>query len=107
MEPLSPLTCGLLAEVRRHYESAPTESKPAARGYRWWLAHYYNLIIPAEASVLEIGCGSGELLAQLRARNVTGVDLSARQIQAARRRLPHGRFFEQAGESLEVEGKFD
>ncbi len=30
------------------------------------LAHYYNLMIPADATVLEIGCGSGELLARIR-----------------------------------------
>ena len=55
--------------------------------YRKLLAHYYNLLIPAEASVLEIGCGSGELLAQLRAARKVGIDLSPVQIAAAQARL--------------------
>ena len=64
-----------LARIRAFYEAAPTETGWAARRYRQLLAHYYNLLIPAEASVLEIGCGSGELLARIRAvlRRTAGV----------------------------------
>ncbi len=105
-EPLS-LTQSHLEQVRQFYETAAVEPNWASRSYRFWLAHYYNLLIPPEASVLEIGCGSGELLAGLRATNRTGVDLSATQIAAARARLPDAKFHVQAGEFLEIEGPFD
>ena len=55
-----------LDKVRAFYEGAPAVHRAAARSYRGLLAHYYNLLIPADASVLEIGCGSGELLARIR-----------------------------------------
>ncbi|HTL69038.1 MAG TPA: glycosyltransferase [Lacunisphaera sp.] len=100
----------ILAHLRRveaFYQGVPTGLTGAARAYRAWLAHYYNLLIPADASVLEIGCGSGELLSRLRARAKTGVDLSAVQIEAARRRVPDAAFHVQAGEMLELEGTFD
>lgn len=96
-----------LERMREHFDRATTSPNWAARGYRRLLAHYYNLLIPADASVLEIGCGSGELLAQLQARQKTGVDLSPGQIAAARERLPEARFEVQAGEELSIEGKFD
>src|SRR6185437_6563028 len=106
MAPLSSLTTRLLDGNRRHYDGAPTEHKWPARCYRWWLAHYYNLLIPAGASVLEIGCGNGTLLSLLRTRNVAGVDLSADQLAAAAARVPYGRFYHQAGADLAVPATF-
>ncbi|MBI2497633.1 MAG: glycosyltransferase [Opitutae bacterium] len=93
--------------IRAFYEAAPTELKWAARSYRALLAHYYNLLIPPDASVLEIGCGSGELLSRVHAARKVGVDLSPRQIAAARARLPDAEFHVQAGETLELSGTFD
>jgi len=96
-----------LEKVREHYDAAPTAPGWAARSYRQWLARYYNLLIPADASVLEIGCGSGELLAMIRAAHKTGVDLSPVQLAAARARMPDAEFHVQAGEALELSGTFD
>ncbi len=96
-----------LERVRTFYDAAPPEPQAGARAYRRLLAHYYNLLIPPDASVLEIGCGSGELLARLRAGRKVGVDLSPHQIAAARQRLPDATFFEQAGELFELGATFD
>lgn len=103
----SSLTQEHLATVRRFYDGAPTVSNWAARSYRALLSHYYNLLIPADASVLEIGCGSGELLARLNCRRKVGVDLSTTQITAARIRVPEAEFHVQAGEELELKESFD
>jgi SAM-dependent methyltransferase len=102
----SHLTQGHLAAIRGFFDRAPAPTR-AALGYRQLLAHYYNLLIPDNSRVLEIGCGRGELLARLRAADVTGVDLSAAQIEHARQRVPRGKFFVQAGEELQLEGSFD
>jgi SAM-dependent methyltransferase len=102
MQPeISALAREHLERVRTFCDAADTEPLAGARAYRSVLAHYYNLLIPADASVLEIGCGSGELLAQVRAARKVGIDLAPAQIAAARRRLPEGRFVVQAGELLE------
>jgi SAM-dependent methyltransferase len=93
-----------LERVRAFYDAAPVEPQAGARAYRRRLAHYYALLIPADASVLEIGCGSGELLAQIRAARKVGVDLAPRQIEAARGRIPEGEFHVQAGELLDLGG---
>ena len=96
-----------LERVRAFYDAAPTEPQAGARAYRALLAHYYNLLIPADSSVLEIGCGSGWLLARLRAGRKVGIDLSPEQIEAARRRVPDAEFFSQAGELLSLDHTFD
>jgi SAM-dependent methyltransferase len=104
---LSDITRAHLARVREFYDAAPATTQAGARSYRALLAHYYNLLIPADASVLEIGCGNGELLAAIRAARKTGVDLSPARIAAARERLPGAELHVQAGEELQLEGTFD
>jgi SAM-dependent methyltransferase len=96
-----------LERLRAFFDAAPTRPNWASRGYRRMLAGYYNLLIPPESSVLEIGCGSGELLAGIRARRRVGVDLSPVQVAAARERIPGAEFHAQAGESLALGETFD
>jgi len=101
------LTAIHLARLREFFDASPATLPATSRFYRGLLAHDYNLLIPEHASVLEIGCGSGELLARLKARRVTGVDLSPVQIERARTRVPHGQFLVAAGETLALEGTYD
>src|SRR5205085_7496735 len=96
-----------LRGLAEFYDRAPTRPGWGGRHYRRLLARYYKKLIPADASVLEVGCGAGDLLARLPNRDVTGVDVSARQVEAARRRLPHGTFHVQSGEALELGRQFD
>jgi SAM-dependent methyltransferase len=96
-----------LDRIRDFYDTAPTESTRFGRFYRSLLGRYYRHLIPPQANILEIGCGSGELLAQLPNRDVTGVDLSAKQISAAERRVPHGVFITSAAETLCRHGALD
>ena len=91
------LTDRHLEEVRSFYNQAETEPNWASRAYHTLLAHYYNLLIPPDASVLEVGCGSGGLISQIKARRRVGVDLSDRQIEAAKATVPGVEFHVQAG----------
>ena len=53
---LTKLSRDHLEMIRRHYEHAP-EPNVFAKGYRKLLAHYYNLLIPRDASVLRSDAG--------------------------------------------------
>src|SRR5262245_4523815 len=96
-----------IEKIRTFYDAAPTESTWFGRFYRKLLAKYYRYLIPTDASILEIGCGSGELLSLLPNPDITGIDVSGRQIAAARRRLPHGHFVESAAENMTADAALD
>jgi SAM-dependent methyltransferase len=57
--------------------------------------------------VLEIGCGSGDLLAALAPDHGVGVDVSPGMIAEARRRHPELEFVVAAGEEIDLERTFD
>jgi SAM-dependent methyltransferase len=96
-----------LEDLKNFYDRAGLHSSWGSQCYCACLARCYNQLIPPGASVLEIGCGSGELLSQLNTRKIAGVDVSPKQVELARQRLPQGRFFVQAGENLSLSETFD
>src|ERR1700731_4161181 len=57
------------------------------------ILHHIALRRPDASSVLELGCGTGAVLAGLGSGfDVTGIDLSSEMVSFARRRLPDARF---------------
>jgi SAM-dependent methyltransferase len=77
-------------------------------------ATYHRLVrqlmrfnVPPDARVLEIGSGSGDLLAALEPSYGVGVDVSPRMVARARERHPRLRFEVGAGEELELGETFD
>lgn len=95
-----------LAHVERHFNEAP-EKSGAAKSYRHLLAHHYNLLIPPSSSILDVGCGDGELLALINAKKKVGVDISEVQLARAQKRNPGAAFYRQSGEHLNLDGLFD
>lgn len=59
----------------------------AAHAYRKTLARYLNLIIPQEASLLEVGCPSGMLLEMLAAKKKTAIDAEAAVVRGEEKAL--------------------
>ena len=78
------------AIAERYY--AWSDARPSATRRRW-LARALELIPPG-ADVLELGCGAGVPMTRALAagRRVTGVDISARQIELARAAVPEATF---------------
>jgi len=66
-----------------------------------------RFLIPPGASVLEIGCGTGDLLHALRPRRGLGIDLSPRMVEIARRKYPDLEFSVGDVEVLDIEERFD
>jgi len=76
-------------------------------GYHLPLTGIATSFVPEGQRVLEVGCGRGDLLAQLRPSYGVGVDVSARMIETARRRHPDLTFVIARGEELELGETFD
>lgn len=93
--------------IQTFYDIAGACTTWAGRQYRQILARYYKRLIPESASILEVGCGEGELLSHLNNQNITGLDLSSVQINLAQKRIPHGMFQVQAGEYLKLDRTYD
>jgi SAM-dependent methyltransferase len=96
-----------LEAIRAWYDERPGALSWASVGYRALLAHYYSLLILPDSSVLEIGCGSGELLKRISARRKVGIDLSEKQVSAARIQCPDAEFHVQAAEAVDLPERFD
>lgn len=104
---LPPLIGARLQSLAAFYDDPALQRGWAAQAYHEMLARCYNLQIPSDATVLEIGCGDARLLTLLHGKKHVGVDLSERQIQKARERMPQAEFHVQAGESLSLAQQFD
>ena len=97
-----PTTSKILEFTWSRLKSHYTELRPTSawsKAYRRILGNYYRFLIPEGSSVLEIGCGSGELLQHLPNRTLAGIDLIEEQVNAAKQKLPHAQFACAAGES--------
>jgi SAM-dependent methyltransferase len=77
------------------------------RYYHQQLGKTFSFFIPPNRSVLEIGCGAGQLLASLKPARGVGIDLSPNMVQVARERYPQLEFRADDLENLQLEEKFD
>jgi len=66
--------------------------KKRNRFYHRILEKHYRFIIPEGSNVLELGCGTGELLAAVKPSVGVGVDFSEEMLRIARNRHPHLKF---------------
>jgi SAM-dependent methyltransferase len=98
------------AELRAFFDAfAPNEPRWRRRNrtYHRQLEQLYRFQVPAGARVLEIGSGSGDLLAALKPSRGVGIDVSPRIVALARERHPELQFEVAAGEDLHLDETFD
>ncbi len=96
--------------IRDHFEQIADDYdgwKRKASHYYSLLAEIYREFVPEGASVLEVGCGTGTLLASLRPRRGVGVDVSARMVEIARAKFPGLTFLAGDAERLALGERFD
>lgn len=94
----------------RYFDSVAGERKKWRRKgayYHGELERYLGLLVPAGSSVIEIGCGTGELLNALHPSRGLGIDISSGMIQEARKNFPHLQFETGDLEDLQVEETFE
>jgi SAM-dependent methyltransferase len=98
------------SRVRRHFDRA-TPQGPAARArHRYYYEDLYRTIrdqVEPGATVLDLGCGDGALLASLQPSWGVGVDFSLPTLLEAQRRHPELDFICGDVERLPISGTFD
>ena len=75
--------------------------------YHRHLEHVYRFLVPSGQRVIEIGCGTGDLLAALKPTVGVGVDFSGEMVQRAAKRHPGLRFIQADAHALDLKEKFD
>jgi ubiquinone/menaquinone biosynthesis C-methylase UbiE len=77
-------------------------------GYHKAIASLAGFYIPPGLRVLEVGSGTGDLLAALHPSEGVGLDVSGGMVRRAEAKYPHLRFRQMAAERLDLPGqKFD
>jgi SAM-dependent methyltransferase len=88
--------------------SANEKSIDWSKHYYARVKHVYKTLVPAGASVLEIGCGEAKLLSALEPVRGVGVDYSESRLAKAKEMYPELTFYLADAHQLpEIEGTFD
>ena len=78
------------------------------RSYYWdSITRYCNYYIHEDSSVLEIGCGSGELLNAVKGKSKLGIDFCEPILDRAKEQFPDIRFELSEAENITINEKFD
>jgi len=100
------------AELARHFDwvsEHDRRERRVQRGFHDQIAAQLRHLIPAGASVLEAGCGRGELLRALAPARGVGIDISPKMLEQARALDPAGRirYLEADAAEFRTEETFD
>ena len=68
---------------------------------------FISRIIPHGSNVLEVGCGTGDILASMVPARGVGIDISKKMVELASEKYPRYTFIHSPIENLELEEKFD
>ncbi|MCX6170087.1 MAG: glycosyltransferase [Ignavibacteriales bacterium] len=71
------------------------------------LIKFFRYNIPEGSSVLEVGCGTGEILASVKPLYGVGIDISAAMIDIAAKKYPRLKFIQMDAEQIMFEDKFE
>ncbi len=98
------------AEKIKYFDSVAAERdrwKKRGAYYHRELERYLSFLVPPGSSVLEIGCGTGGLLAALKPARGLGIDISPRMVEIARGKFPDLQFEVGDLENIQIKEKFD
>lgn len=90
-------------------KQAEKRAKDRKKHSYYWnsITRYCNYFSHETSSVLEIGCGTGELIHEIKGARKVGIDFSERMIQIAKGRFQNVEFSHKPAEDLDLDEKFD
>jgi len=97
-------------QLKAYYNTVATDRirYRKSRSYYWnYITRYCDYFVHEDDSVLEIGCGTGELLAAMGGRRKVGVDFSENMIAEASKQYPQVEFHVMDAQDLQLNETFD
>jgi SAM-dependent methyltransferase len=83
-------------------------NKRKAHPYYWGdITHFCDYFSNNEQAVLEVGCGTGELIGNIKGKNKVGIDFSPSMVELARKQFPGVQFHCMPAEDITLTQKFD
>ncbi len=99
-----------MSELIKYFDQqAPKRAKGGILNAYYWqdIYRYIDYFVDENSSVLEIGCGTGDLLQNLKSTQKKGIDFSEAMIEEARKKNPEIEFEVRSAENLDGVGTFD
>ena len=97
-------------KVRQFYDSV-AEKQVKTRRRNWYYHRYlekkFAFMIPENSKVLEVGCGTGELLHAVKPSVGVGIDFAENMIAQARQLFPKLQFYASDVDDLKLNESFD
>ncbi|MBF0570576.1 MAG: glycosyltransferase [Candidatus Omnitrophica bacterium] len=97
-------------ELSRHYDFLASNRDNFRRKNRYYyslLEKQYRYFVPEGKRILEIGCGTGDLLTALKPSYGVGVDISSKMVELAQAKYPSLHFYTGTIQNIPVDEKFD
>jgi SAM-dependent methyltransferase len=99
-----------MQKILQHFDTL-ADSRIAYRKSKryYWnsITRYCDYFLHPDYSVLEIGCGTGELLAQIKGSRKVGIDFSEQMIANAQKQFPEIEFRTMNANDIGIEETFD
>ncbi len=96
--------------IFKHFESVADNYQQYRRRFSYYnkdIENYLNFYISESDSILEVGCGSGETIHQLKGNDKTGIDFSPKMIDAAKTNYRDVNFYVMDAAHITLDKKFD
>ena len=100
----------MIKALAQHYDAiAPKRERYLAGNSYYYSLLYkeYRYLVPPNRKILEVGCGTGDLLNALTPSLGVGIDISPGMIKIASQKFPHLKFDVGEIKDLPVNEKFD
>jgi ubiquinone/menaquinone biosynthesis C-methylase UbiE len=104
------LNNNLEEEIKKYFDGIAQDRdrwKKRTATYHKEIERVLKFLIPPEASVLDVGCSTGDLLGAVGPARGVGIDLSSKMIEVAKRKYPKLDFRAMNAEDLRLDEKFD
>lgn len=100
----------LTDSVKEHFNKFADKRdywKKKSQYYHFLIENFYKFIIPKQKRVLEIGCGTGDLLKSIEPSYGVGIDIAENLIKIAKKKHSRFHFLQMDAQHINITEKFD
>ncbi len=96
--------------IKQHFDSVAQRYPGYRKRFSYYaqdITKYLNFYLQDSSSILEIGCGTGSSISQLKGKEKVGIDFSEQMIAVAKQQYNNVDFYVMDAENITLDKKFD